>query len=1090
MADPESDLSEACGGGGGQAERNPTSIWGQVCEILKWWNCQQKGLKNRKKLRTIWNQNRGGIRQLTAEIKKSRKDSILEGEQIYKEQKVILDKREEVMEGVTEGDSEEDKEVIKSEKQVFEEETTVVSEKGTEVLEEEVEVSEDKEEIIREGEQVLEEEITVVLKEVTEVLEEEEEASEDKEEAIRDGKQVVEEETAVALEEGTEVLEEEVEVSEDKEEAIRDGEQVVEEEIAVALEEGTEVLEEEVEVSEDKEEAIRDGEQVVEEETAVALEESTEVLEEEEEVSEDKEEVIREGEQVLEEIAVVLEEGTEVLGEEEEVSQVKDEVIEEGEQVGEQVFEEKKEHVSEMEQQVLQEGEEVLMGKDNVLEREGEEAAKGNGNVCDFEEARKDVSEEEEDIEETQSSHETDVMEDTRKECVYLNVPETWVMKLSPKDWADIKPKTSQNKLGTNYTNILRKEFIKTNPYCVLVFSGSNRVKKQSSRKYASPYWKGIGRCKVMGCCKYSFTIAENPSDKMCKIHVTRLGEATHFSCDTQKTPLTGEVRQAVGKEVKEIGAHTYHMNKLGVTPEAILLAGNLSTVQSPQVLQQIINETRRGEKLHFNPIIDLCITAELTAKLDEQNKLYPGYVRHISIQPMCVHLHMEQNLKILSEATGRRLLHLDATGSLVSRLQDLPTQKQTILYYAVVFPHAKKGQLCLPVTEMVSWSHDTLTISSWLTRFMHDLGKVKTRKGNNGFIVVTDFSWAQIHSVIKAFNSTNLRDYFHKVDQILNGEQSAAEIERFTVVQLCAAHFLKMIADKIAHEVKNSKLRHFFLFCVARLVQCDNKSEAVSLYQNMCKAFVSKKTSPVVVRSVDYLKKAISKQEDPVSILESAGASFSEDLEDLLNPTVRQMSPFTILFDQIMAEASEETDDPEPDNSYYFSYFMKFHMQYMHLFPFFSAVILDPERYSRESMETREKLKDSEVKTLTNGEVEGWMAVVKRDIFKKRKNNHVGKFIRTMYYHHRGLNKEFKGIAKKRQSSPISEWGPKGQKKAKIFSSYFEAKTPPEVIKKGRKKTVTKEKVFQIILYLMSQLTSAMESSMGGVHLFHLPNC
>ena len=72
--------------------------------------------------------------------------------------------------------------------------------------------------------------------------------------------------------------------------------------------------------------------------------------------------------------------------------------------------------------------------------------------------------------------------------------------------------------------------------------------------------------------------------------------------------------------------------------------------------------------------------------------------------------------------------------------------------FNAVVFRYEKKDQLCHLVTEMVSWSQEILVII-WLTRFIHDL------------VAVIDCSWAHIHSGIKAFNSSNLRDYFYKVD-------------------------------------------------------------------------------------------------------------------------------------------------------------------------------------------------------------------------------------------------------------------------------------------------------------------------------------
>ena len=80
----------------------------------------------------------------------------------------------------------------------------------------------------------------------------------------------------------------------------------------------------------------------------------------------------------------------------------------------------------------------------------------------------------------------------------------------------------------------------------------------------------------------------------------------------------------------------------------------------------------------------------------------------------------------------------------------------------------------------------------------------------------------------------------------------------------------------------------------------------------------------------------------------------------------------------------------------------MKFHIQYMHLFPFFFGCTFGCRRYSRESMDTREKLKETGVKTLTNAKwsVDG---CDERDIFKKKKHN-VAKFVGTMYYRHKNL--------------------------------------------------------------------------------------
>ena len=102
------------------------------------------------------------------------------------------------------------------------------------------------------------------------------------------------------------------------------------------------------------------------------------------------------------------------------------------------------------------------------------------------------------------------------------------------------------------------------------------------------------------------------------------------------------------------------------LTPEVVLLAGNLSNCQSTEALQQIVNELRRGERLHKNVVVDLCVTAEITEKLDKTHHILPGYVRHISVKPFFIFMHMEESLRCVLEKPHRITLHLAATGSVV----------------------------------------------------------------------------------------------------------------------------------------------------------------------------------------------------------------------------------------------------------------------------------------------------------------------------------------------------------------------------------------------------------------------------------------
>ena len=109
-------------------------------------------------------------------------------------------------------------------------------------------------------------------------------------------------------------------------------------------------------------------------------------------------------------------------------------------------------------------------------------------------------------------------------------------------------------------------------------------------------------------------------------------------------------------------------------------------------------------------------------------------------------------------------------------------------------------------------------------------------------------------------------------------------------------------------------------------------------------------------------------------------------------------MSLFNVLSDSIIAEVSEGTDELEPENGHYINYYKKCHIQYAHYSHFFGCSF-EPRKIFKYGYERKVK----RVKTLTNAEVEGIMAVEKRNIFNKRKRTMLEKIICKMSFHHRG---------------------------------------------------------------------------------------
>ena len=233
-------------------------------------------------------------------------------------------------------------------------------------------------------------------------------------------------------------------------------------------------------------------------------------------------------------------------------------------------------------------------------------------------------------------------------------------------------------------------------------------------------------------------------------------------------------------------------------------------------------------------------------------------------------------------------------------------------------------------------------------------------------------------------------------------------------------------------------KVRLSFLFCVPKVIETNVIIEVKVLYAHMCRLFGSQGSNERVQNSHAYIEKALAKQVDPEIIMDLVEPSARVDCEELTSPSVRQISPFTTVFDAILDAATATNDADAVTNAFNCTYLFKFHRKYMHLYPLFCTAC------DSSCEQSQDQVAPSTPFRITNVAVEGWMAVVKGKILQNQKFP-IGKFVRKLYYHHRGLVKQFKGLAtsttstRKRKSSPVSEWGPKGKRRTNMLYGYFE---------------------------------------------------
>jgi hypothetical protein len=143
---------------------------------------------------------------------------------------------------------------------------------------------------------------------------------------------------------------------------------------------------------------------------------------------------------------------------------------------------------------------------------------------------------------------------------------------------------------------------------------------------------------------------------------------------------------------------------------------------------------------------------------------------------------------------------------------------------------------------------------------------------------------------------------------------------------------------------------------------------------------------------------------------------------------------------------------------------FKAFHQRYMHLFPIFSGIMLQPERYSSDIALPSNI---TTVTRLSNSLVEGWFRIVKHDTLQKKKRLSVGPFIRKLHKVLRGRLRRFilDTVPQKSRKKPVElseeTWTPKKSNLPHIppASRYYSTPNVAPMPKQKKQTPVAKQK-------------------------------
>ena len=358
--------------------------------------------------------------------------------------------------------------------------------------------------------------------------------------------------------------------------------------------------------------------------------------------------------------------------------------------------------------------------------------------------------------------------------------------------------------------------------------------------------------------------------------------------------------------------------------------------------------------------------------------KSIKGFIQEIQSNPFGVLLISDIQAKLWALIKENDpIWYFDATGSIMAKL---PNQKETLLFSIVA--NDSKNKTSISVADFLTSSNDTITIHCYLTKILQKFGLYSFFEKPR--VVVTDFSWANLHALCKSFNNLEIIDYLNLTYQILVERKIYAIGTINTVIYLCSTHFLKNIIDETErvlkyHDpvqrgiIKRKFIKAFLLLqnsicldefgIILKSIKCvfTSKLKDKNYIESLARLeiFYSSMNADWIKTNTLYLKPESSRNHTKIFFVENRYINFTRD------------SPFTKYFEDILMDPIDDNSvihDLE-NNSLFFPELFLIIKKKLHLVPLWSGVML--------------KIKELDQTRLSNNYVEGWFSYFKTKILK-----------------------------------------------------------------------------------------------------------
>lgn len=368
---------------------------------------------------------------------------------------------------------------------------------------------------------------------------------------------------------------------------------------------------------------------------------------------------------------------------------------------------------------------------------------------------------------------------------------------------------------------------------CVLAF-GYYRVSNLNSRKTECPFIRQEAHCTFENCRHFQIIIEKNQDFRDCVYCLIRTrGNEDHVGQSTRFRRTNSDEQKRIAEMLQVGRPEEVYEELLATSDIGKLLSGNNNKPKSMAVMRRIKSFIASREKLHSVIEIELDIMQRLYAET-EGNSDISGFIQKRGNNPFFVIMYLPEQLQLLH---GRvPVLYLNATGSIFKKWQGIDKR---MLLYSLILPNDNKNEPCVPVCEMICSEHKTEMISHMLFTFRMDFNRLNKQALHLSIFpckfIVTDFSWALIHSVLHSLSrASDIETYLQCTYESIVGSQAW---KPSVGIFICTNHAVHIVARylsklKIKYPFKKEFIHSFVLLQYSETF--GNALETISLIFNV----------------------------------------------------------------------------------------------------------------------------------------------------------------------------------------------------------------------------------------------------------------